>query len=78
MIELFFVLPLKGQFYKRMYTFTTCCSGPLYGPADCHIILKIRETIFTSRALVQIKTNIPSHNLTLFRGAVRLRTFKLC
>jgi hypothetical protein len=27
MIELFFVLLLKGQFYKRMYTFTTCCGG---------------------------------------------------
>jgi hypothetical protein len=28
------VLLLKRQFYKIMYTFTTCCGGSLYGPAN--------------------------------------------
>jgi hypothetical protein len=33
-----------------MYTFTTCCGGPLYGPADSHRIFQIGATGFTSRA----------------------------
>jgi hypothetical protein len=34
MIELF--LLLKGKFYEQMYTFTTCCGGPLgSSPAPC-------------------------------------------
>jgi hypothetical protein len=45
----FFVLLLKGQLYKRLYTFTSYCGGPLYGPEYRQRILQIRETSFTSR-----------------------------
>jgi hypothetical protein len=43
-----FILLLKDNSTKE-YIFTTCCSGPLYGPADRHRILKIRETAFLYR-----------------------------
>jgi hypothetical protein len=33
MIEKFFVLQLKGQFYKINYSNAPWCGGPLYGPA---------------------------------------------
>jgi hypothetical protein len=44
------VILWKRQFYERMYTFTTCCGGPLYGPAEHIRNLQIRKTGFTPRA----------------------------
>jgi hypothetical protein len=47
MIELFFVVLLKGQLYEVMYSFSTCGGGPLYGAVVYSKIRQIMETGFT-------------------------------
>jgi hypothetical protein len=50
---------LEGEFYIRMYTFTTCRGGPMYDcPPDRQRILKIRETSFTPIKIVALKRAI--------------------
>jgi hypothetical protein len=45
MKELFFVLLLKVQFYKIIYSFAKCCGGPLYGLEVYSRILQIRKLV---------------------------------
>jgi hypothetical protein len=41
----FFVLLLKGEFYKIMYSFATYCGNPLNSPEVYSKILQIRELV---------------------------------
>jgi hypothetical protein len=56
MIELvlFFVLLLtvKGTFLRKNGTFTPCCGGQLYGPADRHRILQAGKPDYIESLLV--------------------------
>jgi hypothetical protein len=49
MIELFFVLLIKGQFYESMYSFATFCDGPRTHQGTAQYPAN-QETGFTSRA----------------------------
>jgi hypothetical protein len=44
-----FCFTVKGTILQKNVYFTTFFGGQLYGPADRHTILNIRETGFTSR-----------------------------
>jgi hypothetical protein len=62
MMELFFRVTVNVTCLRNNVNnfFLTCCSGPLFSPADNSKIRQIRETGFTSRVLHLEKSWLPN------------------
>jgi hypothetical protein len=66
MIELFFRFTVKGTNSELINYFATCRGGPLYGPADSHRILYIRELVLHQGNWFYIKS-FPASKIVAFK-----------